>query len=63
MSILQSNGLLVSKMKTFQEINIDFLSTETNVFQFDLHDTLEKLHGSLPDPEYPTVLGIILLIS
>lgn len=57
MSVLQSNGLLASKMKTFQELNIDFLSTENNVFDFGLPDTLERLHGNLSDPDYPTVLG------
>ena len=57
MAVLQSNGLLASKIKTFQELHIDFLSTENNVFQFGLPETLEKLHGCLPDPDYPTILG------
>lgn len=57
METLQKNGLLASRIKTFRELSIDFLATESNVFEFGLHDTLLKLHGSLPDPDYPALLG------
>ena len=57
MELLQKNGLLASRIKTFRELSIDFLATESNVFEFGLQDTLLKLHGSLPDPDYPTLLG------
>lgn len=57
MKIIQANAILASRIKVFQELNIDFLSSENNVFQFDLPKTLEKLHGSLPDPNYPAILG------
>jgi hypothetical protein len=57
MAVLQSNALLASKIKTFREISIDFLATETNVFDFGLPETLEKLHGSVADPDYPALLG------
>lgn len=57
MKVIQSNAYLASKIKTFQELNIDFLSAENNVFQFNLPETMGKLHGSLPDPNYPAILG------
>ena len=59
MSILQKNALLASRIKTFRELSIDFLASESNVFEFGLPDTLLKLHGSgsLSDPDYPAMLG------
>ena len=54
---LQKNALLASRIKTFRELSIDFLATESNVFEFGLPDTLLYLHGSLPDPDYPALLG------
>lgn len=57
MLLLQKNALLASRIKTFRELSIDFLATESNVFEFGLPDTLLNLHGSLPDPDYPALLG------
>eukprot|EP01038_Epipyxis_sp_PR26KG_P010661 gene10661-14317_t len=54
---VQNNSLLVSKVKTFKEIYLNFLSVESNVFEFYQRDALTKLYGSLPDPGYPVVLG------
>jgi syntaxin-binding protein 1 len=47
----------VSKVQTFKEIFLDFISYESSLFHFDLPNTLEKLYGALPDPAYPTVIG------
>ncbi len=56
-AIIQSNPLLVSKVKTFKEIYLDFISNESSVFHLDLPNTLDKLYGALPDPAYPALLG------
>ena len=57
MAKLQANGLLASKIKTLREINIDFLAVETNVYEFGITDALERLHGSVGDPDLPALLG------
>ena len=57
MTALQSNGLLVGRTKTFQEINVNFLSVESNVFHLDMPDALARLYGSTPDPQCPTSMG------
>mmetsp|Transcript_16566 Transcript_16566/g.28042 ORF Transcript_16566/g.28042 Transcript_16566/m.28042 type:complete len:620 (+) Transcript_16566:138-1997(+) len=54
---LQSNGLLVSKVKTFKEINLDFIAAESNAYHFDMTDSLEKLYGTDKDLSYPARLG------
>ena len=36
MAALQSNGLLVGRTKTFQEINVNFLAVESHVFHLDM---------------------------
>lgn len=56
-SVIQSNALLVSKIKTFKEIYLDFISNESSVYHFDLPGTLDKLYGALPDPSCPAMLG------
>lgn len=57
MGMLQSNSLLLNKIKTLKEIHLEFISTESNVFHMDLPNTLSKFYGSLPDPEYPALIG------
>ena len=57
LEIIQRNGTLCSKIKTFKEINLDFVSSESNVFHFDLPLTLPKLLGHAPDSNCPKVLG------
>lgn len=54
---IQSNSVLVNRVKTFKEIFQDFISTEGNVFHFDLKDSVEKLYGNPPDLGYPAMLG------
>jgi syntaxin-binding protein 1 len=54
---IQRNGTLCSKIKTFKEINLDFVSSESNVFHFDMPLTLPKLLGHAPDSNCPKVLG------
>jgi syntaxin-binding protein 1 len=54
---IQQNALLVSKIKTFKEISLDFLAQESNVFQFKLDNTLEKLFGTAKDSTYAAFLG------
>lgn len=56
-AVIQSNPLLVSKVKTFKEINLDFLATETSTYQLDLPNSLERLYGVSPDSSFPAFLG------
>lgn len=57
-ALIQANGLLVSKVKTFKEIFLDFLAVESNVFHFDKSDALEKLYGiNTKDPQFTSLLG------
>lgn len=56
-SIIQNNALLVSRVKTFKEINLDFLATDSSLFHFDMSNAVEKLYSSMPDPAYPALLG------
>lgn len=55
--VIQSNPLLVSKVKTFKEIYLDFLSVESSVYHFDLPNSLEKLYGVSADSSFPAFLG------
>lgn len=55
--VIQSNPLLVSKIKTMKEVYLDFLSVESNVFHFDMPSSIERLYGVQADPTFPNVLG------
>mmetsp|Transcript_25072 Transcript_25072/g.54196 ORF Transcript_25072/g.54196 Transcript_25072/m.54196 type:complete len:616 (-) Transcript_25072:221-2068(-) len=54
---IQTCGLLVSRVKTFKEISLDFVSAESNVFHFDTTNALEKLFGKEKDAAYTSMLG------
>jgi len=56
-STIQQCPLLVSKIKTFKEISLDFIAAENNVFHFDASEALEKLFGTAKDTSYPAYLG------
>jgi syntaxin-binding protein 1 len=51
------NALLVSKVKTFKEISLDFMCVESNVYHFDTSDALEKMYGTVKDASFPSALG------
>lgn len=55
--MIQSNPLLVSKVKTCKEISLDFLCVESNVWHMDEPNALEKLYSSAPDHSFPATLG------
>jgi syntaxin-binding protein 1 len=55
--VIQSNPILVNKIKTFKEVSLDFLAIESNVFHFDLVNSLEQLYGVSPNTNYPEYLG------
>jgi syntaxin-binding protein 1 len=55
--VIQSNSLLVSKVKTFKEISFDFLSVESSVFHLDLTNSLDMLYGVSADSTFPAMLG------
>lgn len=44
--MLQSNALLISKVKTFKEISLDFLAPESSVYHFDMPNALETLYSA-----------------
>lgn len=54
---IQSNATLVSKIKTFKEVNIEYLVQESCAYHLNMPNTLAKLYGALPDPAYPALLG------
>mmetsp|Transcript_25416 Transcript_25416/g.27786 ORF Transcript_25416/g.27786 Transcript_25416/m.27786 type:complete len:631 (+) Transcript_25416:78-1970(+) len=55
--VIQSNPILVSKVKTFKEINLDFLTVESILFHLDQTNALERIYGAVPDASYPAYLG------
>jgi syntaxin-binding protein 1 len=55
--VIQSNPLLVSKVKTLKEVYLDFLSIESNVFHFDMPNSIERLYGVQADTSFPNTLG------
>jgi len=55
--IIQSNALLISKVKTFKEVYLDFLAVESNIFHFDIPSALEKLYGVQAVHDFPSFLG------
>lgn len=56
-SIIQSNPLLVAKVKTCKEIALDFLCVESNVWHIDENNALDRLYGAAPDNSYAAFLG------
>lgn len=44
-------------MKTFKEINIDYLTIEPIVFHLDQPNSLEKIYGVVPDPSFAAQVG------
>jgi len=57
MTLIQSSAILCQRIKTFKEIHMDCIVSESSVYHFDMPETLSKLFGSLPDPSCPIVLG------
>ena len=51
--LLQTSPYLINRIKTLKEVNINFLSLESNVFHLDSSNALSKMHGSVPDPAFP----------
>mmetsp|Transcript_122692 Transcript_122692/g.346890 ORF Transcript_122692/g.346890 Transcript_122692/m.346890 type:complete len:627 (+) Transcript_122692:18-1898(+) len=56
-NVIQANPLLVSKVKTFKEIPMNFIAMETSVYHFDMPDSLERLYSTSPEPGYAAQLG------
>lgn len=56
-SIIQANPLLVSKVKTFKEIPMNFIAMETSVYHFDMPNSLERLYSTSPEPGFAAQLG------
>lgn len=47
---IQSNSVLCSKIKTFKELNLHFVTPEANVYHFDMDTALTRLYGEPADP-------------
>lgn len=54
---IQENGLLCSRIQTFKEIKIDFLTVERNVYHFDCKDSLKLMFGTAPDASHAAYLA------
>ena len=50
---IQASSLLCQKIKTFKELNLHFVTSESNVFHFDMHSSLTRLYGEPTDPVCP----------
>jgi syntaxin-binding protein 1 len=50
LGVIQANGILCSKIKTFKEINLHFVTPEANVFHFDMNSALTRLYSEPSDP-------------
>lgn len=57
MTLLQSNAIFCSKIKTLKEVHMDFVASEGNVFHFDSPDALSRLFGDSPDVNCPSTLA------
>jgi len=57
MGMIQQNPVLASKVKSFKEIFMDFIANESSVFQMDQPRGLLKMYGTIPDPDFPGVIG------
>lgn len=57
MELFQTNALLISKVKTFKEVQIEYLAPEANVFHLDDTAGLSKIFGDGADTNYAEVLG------
>ena len=62
MELFQSNALLISKVKTFKEVHLEYLAVESNVFQFGMNDALLRLRGrSGADSSYTAGKEVLLI--
>lgn len=57
MQLIQFSPTLLNRIKTFKEINLNFLSAESNVFHLDHSETLIKLYKTPSDPSHPVKLA------
>jgi hypothetical protein len=55
--MLQSNSLLIGKVKTCKEVHLDFLALEGSVYQMDLKDSLSKMYGRVADNARTVVMA------
>lgn len=49
MALLQSSNIVVDRLLTLKEVNMDFISPERNVFHCDCNDSLARMYGRMPD--------------
>lgn len=56
-SLLQSSPVLIERMDTLTEVNMDFLTIERNVFHCDVQDSLQKFYGQFTDRDHTTRLA------
>jgi hypothetical protein len=57
MTLLQSNAILCARIKNLREVHTDFVALESNVFHFDMPDTLYRLFGDSVDMACPGTLA------
>ena len=57
MSLLQNEPYLVSKVRTLKELHLEYVTSESYVFNFDLPGSLAKMYGDLSDHDHPALLA------
>lgn len=57
MQMVQKNPVLASRVKSFKEIFMDFVVSESSVFHMDQSRGLMKMYGTIPDPDFPALIG------
>mmetsp|Transcript_23172 Transcript_23172/g.33979 ORF Transcript_23172/g.33979 Transcript_23172/m.33979 type:complete len:645 (-) Transcript_23172:383-2317(-) len=54
---IQANGVLCSRIRTFKELNLHFVTPEVNVYHFDMPSALTRLYGEPEDPTCPNAIA------
>lgn len=52
MALIQKNQKLLERIQTFTEAQINFITSESNVFHLDLPSSLHQIFGNEPDPNF-----------
>jgi hypothetical protein len=52
MAVLQKNEVLLERVLTFTEIQLNFISSESHVFHLDYNNSLNRIFGKVSDPNF-----------
>jgi len=48
--MLRRNSMLIRRLKTLKEVNLEFCAPESSTFHLDNHNSLTQLYGNVPSP-------------